>query len=610
MTLGGKIISGFSAMGVLLAICVVLSAIGSSQLNKAVDYISGAAWQTAENSRESVILIENEIIVANNIVRGINRKANMEKLAEFKELRLASLTRLQSAHLVDYTDEFQNTVDRFDASQTSLLAIYSDLRKIDRAFYNYQDALNSYERKCKDKGEEAFRAVIDAATRGEADLDDFESARKGADGALGASVERLTQLYWLERLDSGGRFEKCRDKITESVQNHEAAIESMLQSDTFAVALSENSEKSYARIYSDMVERHQGLLEDYLALIPSFYGAKEEYSAASDNLLISLDNLQDLTDTALAGKIADIGKVQKYVKYSIWSALAFGLICATALAWFTTRSLVGSLRDVLSGLGRGAANVDMAATEASSSSKRLAEGASNQVASIEETLANLSEISTNLENSAKAAAQANELARGAVSQASLGNQAMRNMTDAMDEIKLASDESMQIVKTIDEIAFQTNLLALNAAVEAARAGDAGRGFAVVAEEVRNLAHQSAEAARSTASTIERSAEKSGQGVSLCSDVAGVLDELAGNSQSVDEHIARIAGAVRENVAGVQEIRTTMGHMENISQVNAGTAEESAAVSGNLKIQADELNDIVGDLQTMLDGNKPGNYQEA
>ena len=90
----------------------------------------------------------------------------------------------------------------------------------------------------------------------------------------------------------------------------------------------------------------------------------------------------------------------------------------------------------------------------------------------------------------------------------MANQSMTELTGAMGEISVASEETAKIIKTIDEIAFQTNLLALNAAVEAARAGEAGAGFAVVADEVRNLAIRSAEAAKNTANLIEGTVKRS------------------------------------------------------------------------------------------------------
>ena len=57
----------------------------------------------------------------------------------------------------------------------------------------------------------------------------------------------------------------------------------------------------------------------------------------------------------------------------------------------------------------------------------------------------------------------------------------------MQDIATSSGKIVDIIGTIEGIAFQTNILALNAAVEAARAGEQGRGFAVVAGEVRSLA---------------------------------------------------------------------------------------------------------------------------
>ena len=121
--------------------------------------------------------------------------------------------------------------------------------------------------------------------------------------------------------------------------------------------------------------------------------------------------------------------------------------------------------------------------------------------------------------------QAAILAKQATDAAAGGNLEMQNMMKSMGELKQSSDEIAKIIKVIDEIAFQTNILALNAAVEAARAGDAGLGFAVVAEEVRNLAQRSAQAAKDTASIIEKNIHLSEEGVSVSKNVNESLTEI-------------------------------------------------------------------------------------
>ena len=101
-------------------------------------------------------------------------------------------------------------------------------------------------------------------------------------------------------------------------------------------------------------------------------------------------------------------------------------------------------------------------------------------------LQQLSEISNKIKGTAKNAGEANVLSLSAGREVEEGNEEMKEMVKAMEDISFASNEIGRIIKTIDDIAFQTNILALNAAVEAARAGEAGKGFAVVADEVRNL----------------------------------------------------------------------------------------------------------------------------
>ena len=162
---------------------------------------------------------------------------------------------------------------------------------------------------------------------------------------------------------------------------------------------------------------------------------------------------------------------------------------------------------------------------------------------------------------------------------------MTAMTAAMNEIKTSADDIAKIIKTIDEIAFQTNILALNAAVEAARAGEAGAGFAVVADEVRNLAQRSAHAAKETAGKIEGAITKTAQGVTISNKVAISLEEIATRSREVDELVVEIATASTEQNQGIGQVTQAVAQMDQVTQKNAASAEESASAAEELNAQA-------------------------
>lgn len=202
---------------------------------------------------------------------------------------------------------------------------------------------------------------------------------------------------------------------------------------------------------------------------------------------------------------------------------------------------------------------------------------------------------------AENAVQAKNLAGEAKRNAMEGAGAMGNMAAAINKIKDSSDQTAKIIKTIDEIAMQTNLLALNAAVEAARAGEAGRGFAVVAEEVRNLAQRSAQAAKNTADMITESVKNAEHGVRISGEVASSFEAIAVSSKKVNDLIAEIAAASKEQSQGIDQLNNAVAQMDKVTQQNAANSEESAGSAQELSSQAEELQNVIAQFTLSASG---------
>jgi methyl-accepting chemotaxis protein len=173
-----------------------------------------------------------------------------------------------------------------------------------------------------------------------------------------------------------------------------------------------------------------------------------------------------------------------------------------------------------------------------------------------------------------------------------GGEAVSLVVGTMDEISASSRKIVEIIGTIDGIAFQTNILALNAAVEAARAGEQGRGFAVVAGEVRALAQRSATAAREIKALIDTSVEKVGNGTRLVGEAGATMQEVVASVQRVSDIMSEISAASREQSIGIEQVNGAIAQMDQVTQQNAALVEEAAAATESMQEQAHSLAEAV------------------
>ncbi|HHE55121.1 MAG TPA: hypothetical protein ENL21_05015, partial [Caldithrix abyssi] len=163
-------------------------------------------------------------------------------------------------------------------------------------------------------------------------------------------------------------------------------------------------------------------------------------------------------DKAKENRIRSLASVQKTVALILVLALGTGGVISILLAIFIIRSITRPINTVISGLQKSADDVTSASGQMSVASQSLAEGASEQASSIEETSSSLEEMSSMTKQNAGNANHADKLMKEANQIVLKANDSMSDLTVSMEEISKASQDTSNIIKTIDEIAFQTNLL--------------------------------------------------------------------------------------------------------------------------------------------------------
>jgi methyl-accepting chemotaxis protein len=149
----------------------------------------------------------------------------------------------------------------------------------------------------------------------------------------------------------------------------------------------------------------------------------------------------------------------------------------------------------------------------------------------------------------------------------------------------------EVTKMIDAIARQTRLLALNANIEAARAGEAGRGFAVVANEVKQLAHQTADATKTIGQKI---AEMTGMVAESVESLQALVETIA----SVDAASSSIGQAIVEQESLAARVSSNLETMRDAVFTLSREIREAAQIASNSGM----LSEIVLETANSVDGH--------
>jgi methyl-accepting chemotaxis protein len=411
---------------------------------------------------------------------------------------------------------------------------------------------------------------------------------------------RVAEMQYLLATSPDAKSEAERDmdsqlaRIDERQSTYEKGITSTEERAAYEALMT--AWASYLQQHFTVIElANEGKIEDAKAAMGGgSTGVFADVQASVSNLVA---RNEASAHTARLEVQAGYARSRRYTFGILGALVVLGGGCATLFI----RGVNRTLRAVAAEIHAGSGDLLNTARQVAASAASLAEGSTEQAATLSTTSGSMMEMAEATRRNAKDSQEAAALVVESNARVESSCHALKAMLGSMDQIEASSGKVSRIIKTIDEIAFQTNLLALNAAVEAARAGESGRGFAVVADEVRQLAGRAASAAQSTADLIETSIANAREGAARAAQLA---TSISGITESVDRLktlVQRVSAASDHQSEQLTQVTEAVACLKALTERTAAASRESAAASDALTVRADETVSAVERLARLTDG---------